>query len=174
STKYCELDESKFPKGKRFWFQDFDDCGYNFRMTDIQAAVGSTQLKKLDEMNCQRIISAEYLLNRLKGIPGLILPVVKKDRNHIFHLFPVRIMEKELGIDKIDFIFRMYNEKGIKVGAHYGVLHLTTAFRNRGFKVGDFPVAEQLMQEVITLPVKPGQSEEVLDYMVNSIKSLIN
>ena len=45
STKYCQLDEDKFPEGKRFWWQDFDDCGYNFRMTDIQAAVGIVQLK---------------------------------------------------------------------------------------------------------------------------------
>jgi len=45
SSKYCELDQDKFPMGKKFWFQDFDDCGYNFRMTDIQAAVGSVQLK---------------------------------------------------------------------------------------------------------------------------------
>ena len=172
STKYCELDESKFPMGKKFWFQDFDDCGYNFRMTDIQAAVGMVQLKKLDSMNSQRIRSAEYLMRGLDGIPGLLLPVNKKERKHVFHLFPVRILEKEFGMNKIDFIYRMYHEKGIKVGAHYGVLHLTTAFRKRGFKEGCCPVAEQLMQEVVTLPVKPGQSDETLDYLIDSVKSL--
>ena len=51
STKYCKLDEWKFPVGKKFWWQDFDDCGYNFRMTDIQAAVGIEQLKKVDMLN---------------------------------------------------------------------------------------------------------------------------
>ena len=51
STKYCKLDEEKFPVGKKFWWQDFDDCGYNFRMTDMQAAVGTEQLKKVDMLN---------------------------------------------------------------------------------------------------------------------------
>ena len=50
ATKYCSFDETQFPEGKRFWWQDFDDCGYNFRM-DIQAAVGIVQLKKLDDLN---------------------------------------------------------------------------------------------------------------------------
>jgi perosamine synthetase len=58
STKYCSLDETKFPMGKRFWWQDFDDCGYNFRMTDMQAAVGIIQLKKLDTFNQRRIENA--------------------------------------------------------------------------------------------------------------------
>lgn len=172
STKYCEIDESVFPMGKKFWFQDFDDCGYNFRMTDIQAAVGIVQLRKLEAMNRQRIRSAEYLIDRLKGTSGLILPVQKKDQTHVFHLFPVRILEKDFGMNRTDFIYRMYHEKGIKVGTHYGVLHLTTAFRNRGFRVGDYPVAEQIMDELVTLPVKPEQTEETLDYMVDAIKSL--
>jgi len=55
STKYCRLDEARFPMGKRFWWQDFDDTGYNFRMADIQAAVGIEQLKKLDGFNQRRI-----------------------------------------------------------------------------------------------------------------------
>src|SRR5438094_285331 len=76
STKYCSLDEAKFPMGKRFWFQDFDDCGYNFRLTDIQAAVGSIQLKKLKEFNQRRINNAGYLTAGLRDVPGLTLPSV--------------------------------------------------------------------------------------------------
>ncbi len=158
--------------GKKFWFQDFDDCGYNFRLTDIQAAVGSIQLKKLDDMNAQRIESAMYLLEKLKDIPGIILPVTKPDRNHVYHLFPIRIVEKDFGMDKVDFVYRMFHEKGIKPGVHYGPIHLTSAFRKRGFKEGNYPVVEKLTQEIVTLPVKPGQSREALDYLVDSILSL--
>ena len=61
STKYCKLDETVFPVGKKFWWQDFDDCGYNFRMTDIQAAVGIEQLKKVDQLNQRRIENAAYI-----------------------------------------------------------------------------------------------------------------
>ena len=65
STKYCSLDEAKFPVGKTFWWQDFDDCGYNFRMTDIQAAVGIEQLKKLDDLNERRKQNAALFDSRL-------------------------------------------------------------------------------------------------------------
>src|SRR5262249_590953 len=73
STKYCSLDEKRFPMGKRFWWQDFDDCGYNFRITDIQAAVGSIQLKKLKEFNQRRAANAAYLTAGLRDVPGLTL-----------------------------------------------------------------------------------------------------
>ena len=70
STKYCSLDEARFPMGKRFWWQDFDDCGYNFRMTDVQGAVGVIQLRKLDALNQRRIDNAAYLSDRLAGRAG--------------------------------------------------------------------------------------------------------
>ncbi|HEB10064.1 MAG TPA: DegT/DnrJ/EryC1/StrS family aminotransferase [Spirochaetales bacterium] len=89
STKYCRLDESKQPMGKRFWFQDFDDVGYNFRMTDIQAAVGSIQLTRLDTFNQRRMENAAYLTEGLKGVPGLALPEVMSGNKHVFHLYPV-------------------------------------------------------------------------------------
>ena len=88
STKYCQLDEAKFPMGKTFWLQDFDDTGYNFRMTDIQAAVGIVQLKKLDELNQRRIDNAAYLTEALSDVPGLTVPTVMPGCKHTFHLYP--------------------------------------------------------------------------------------
>lgn len=116
STKYCKLDEEKFPIGKKFWWQDFDDCGYNFRMTDIQAAVGCEQIKKVDLLNQHRIDSAAYLTEALQDVPGLILPTVKSYKKHVFHLYPVRIDPKEFGMNKEDFIYDMLHKFGIKVG----------------------------------------------------------
>ena len=100
STKYCSLDTEKFPIGKKFWWQDFDDCGYNFRMTDIQAAVGIEQLKKLDHLNQNRIDNAAYISQGLSGVPGLTLPVVPSYDKHVFHLYPVMINAKEFGMTK--------------------------------------------------------------------------
>ena len=91
STKYCRLDEAKFPIGRTFWWQDFDDVGYNFRLTDIQAAVGIVQLKKLDELNQRRINNAAYLTEALSDVPGLTLPTVMPECKHNFHLYPVMI-----------------------------------------------------------------------------------
>jgi perosamine synthetase len=172
STKYCSIDETKFPMGKRFWWQDFDDCGYNFRMTDIQAAVGRVQLKKLDMLNARRIENAAYLTEHLSDVPGLTLPAVKPECKHVFHLYPVQIDAAKFGMDKDDFILAMLNGYGIKVGTHYNPLNWTQAFQKRGFKRGMYPVAEAAAERLITLPLHPRQTPEALEYLVASIKAL--
>jgi len=172
STKYCKLDEEKFPVGKKFWWQDFDDCGYNFRMTDIQAAVGIEQLKKVDMLNQRRIDNAAFMTENLKDVPGLTLPTVRSYNKHVFHLYPVMIDPKEFGMSKEDFIYDLLHKYGIKVGFHYIPLHYSTAFKNRGFKKGQFPNAEKLGEQLITLPINPRQTPEALEYLVKSIKDL--
>lgn len=172
STKYCSLDESKFPMGNKFWWQDFDDTGYNFRMTDIQAAVGIIQLKKLDDLNRRRIENAAYITEGLRDIPGLTLPSVAPGCKHVFHLYPVQIDAAEYGMNKEDFVHTMLNERGIKIGTHYIPLHWTTAFQKRGFKRGMFPVADAVAERIVTLPINPRQTHEALDYLIDSIKAL--
>lgn len=172
TTKYCLLDESKFPQGKRFWWQDFDDCAYNFRMTDIQAGVGIVQLKKLDELNKKRQANAEYLTNALKSIPGIITPKIPPDRTHVFHLYPIRIIPEEFGLNKEDFLWEMKERYNIKLGIHYIPLHWSTAFQKRGFRRGQFPVAEKLADTLVTLPVHPRLTNQALDFLVDAISEI--
>jgi len=169
STKYCSLDETKYPTGKRFWWQDFDDCGYNFRMTDAQGAVGVIQLRKLDLLNQRRIDNAAYLTAGLRQVRGMKLPVVTPGCRHVFHLYPVQIDPAEFGLTRDDFIYKMLYERGIKVGTHYNPLHLTTAFQKRGLRKGQFPVAESVAERLVTLPINPRQSRQALDYLIESI-----
>lgn len=172
STKYCSLDEARFPQGQRFWFQDFDDCGYNFRMTDVQGAVGSVQLRKLDALNQRRFDNADYLSVALRDVPGITLPVVRPGCKHVFHLYPVQIDAAKFGRTKDDFIYAMLHERGVKVGTHYTPLHYATAFQKRGFRKGQFPVVESVAERVVTLPINPRQSREALDYLIESVRSL--
>ena len=172
STKYCKLDELKFPIGKKFWWQDFDDVGYNFRMTDIQAAVGIEQLKKLDMLNQRRIDNAAYLTEGLKDVAGLTLPTVMNENKHVFHLYPVMIEPDEFGMNKEDFIYTMLNKFGIKIGFHYIPLHWSTAFQKRGFKRGQFPNADKVGEQLVTLPINPRQTKEALNYLIESIAKL--
>ncbi|MCG3199969.1 MAG: DegT/DnrJ/EryC1/StrS family aminotransferase [Candidatus Omnitrophica bacterium] len=172
STKYCSLDETRFPMGKRFWRQDFDDCGYNFRMTDIQAAVGRIQLRKLDALNRKRIDHAAFLTQALADVPGIATPRLDPRCKHVFHLYPIRVDPERFGMSKVDFVYAMLHEKGIKLGTHYSPIHLTTAFRKRGFKEGMFPVAERLAERLVTLPINPRQTPEALDYLAKSIREL--
>ncbi len=172
STKYCSLDEEKLPMGKRFWWQDFDDCGYNFRMTDVQGAVGVVQLRKLDALNARRIENAAHISRGLQDLPGLKLPAVAAGCKHVFHLYPVQIDPVKFGMDRDDFIHTMLHEKGIKVGTHYTPLHLTTAFKKRGTRKGQLPVAEAVASRLVTLPINPRQTREALDYLIESVRSL--
>jgi len=172
STKYCSLDEARFPMGRRFWWQDFDDCGYNFRLTDIQAAVGRVQLRKLDLLNQRRRDNAAYLSAGLRDVPGLTLPVVRPGHDHVFHLYPVQIDPARYGRTKEDFIYAMRHERGVQVGTHYTPLHLATAFQRRGFRKGMFPVAEAVAERLVTLPLHPRQTRAALDYLIESVRAL--
>jgi perosamine synthetase len=172
STKYCSLDEERFPMGKRFWYQDFDDCGYNFRMTDIQAAVGLVQLRKLDALNQRRIANAACLSRGLKDVPGLTLPKVAENGTHVFHLYPVLIDPDVFGRTKEDFVYDMLHLRGVKVGTHYIPLPWTTAFQKRGYKKGMFPVADRLGDSLVTLPIHPRQTPEALDYLIESVRTM--
>ncbi len=172
STKYCSLDETRFPMGDRFWFQDFDDCGYNFRMTDVQGAVGVVQLKKLDTLNQRRIDNAAYLTAGLRDVPGLTLPTVQLGNKHVFHLYPIQIDAAKYGRAKEDFVYAMLYERGVKVGTHYTPLHYSTAFQKRGFRKGQFPAAEGVAERLVTLPINPRQTREALDYLIESVRAM--
>jgi dTDP-4-amino-4,6-dideoxygalactose transaminase len=172
STKYCSLDETRFPMGQRFWFQDFDDCGYNFRMTDVQGAVGVVQLRKLDKLNQRRIDNAAYLSAGLRDVPGLTLPTVQPGNKHVFHLYPIQIDAKKFGRTKDEFVYAMLYERGVKVGTHYTPLHYSTAFQKRGFRKGQFPAAEGVAERLVTLPINPRQTREALDYLIESVRAM--
>ena len=172
STKYCTIDETALPMGRRFWWQDFDDTGYNFRMTDIQAAVGIEQLKKLDGFNRRRIDSAAHITSGLSDVPGLVLPAVAPDRDHVFHLYPVMLDPGACGLDKEEFIYRMLHERGVRVGMHYIPLHWTTAFQKRGYRRGQFPTADRAGENLVTLPINPRLTRAAIDYLVESVRAL--
>jgi len=169
--KYLPLDESKYPMGKRYWYLDFDDIGFNFRMTDAQAAVGLAQLPKLDGFNARRIEIANQYCERLRGIRGLSTPYVAPDVKHVFHIYCV-LVEPEFRLSKEDFMWELYTGKRIKVWSHYMPIHLTTAYRKLGHGEGECPVAEALYHKYVSLPIHPRMTEESIGYVVDSIREL--
>ena len=169
--KYLPIDESKQPMGKRYWYLDFDDVGFNFRMTDAQAAVGLEQLKKLDGFNARRIEIANQYCKRLRGIRGLTLPHVSPDVKHVFHIYCV-LVEPAFRLNKEDFMWELYTGKRIKVWSHYMPIHLTTAYRRRGHHEGECPVAEALFHKYVSLPIHPRMTEAAINYVADSIREL--
>jgi perosamine synthetase len=169
--KYLAIDETTLPMGKRYWYLDFDDIGFNFRMTDMQAAVGLVQLKKLDSFNARRIEIANLYCDRLTGIRGLRLPYVSPDVKHVFHVYCL-LVEPEFPLNKEDFMWELYTGKQIKVWSHYMPIHLTTAYRKLGHREGECPVAEQLSHKYVSLPIHPRMTNETVEYVTNSVREL--
>ncbi|MGH9396147.1 MAG: DegT/DnrJ/EryC1/StrS family aminotransferase [Terriglobia bacterium] len=169
--KYLAFDEARQPMGKKYWLLDFESVGYNYRMTDVQAAVGLVQLGKLDAWNERRIqIAADYT-RRLAGIPGLRLPYVAPEVKHVFHIYCV-FLEPEFPLSKEDFMWEMCTGRRIKVWSHYTPLYASTAYRRMGHHPGECPVAEEMYARFVSLPIHPRLSEEAVEYLTRSIRDV--
>lgn len=148
---------------------EYIKLGYNYRMTDISAVILLEQLKKIDFITKTRIENANHLIKGLEKIKGIKVPVVKQGCKHVFNQFTIKVEEDfKLSRDElIDYL----KKKGISSAVYYPKpLHLCKHFREMGFKEGDFPVAEKLSKQVISLPVHPNVTKEQLNHIVNVFK----
>ena len=154
----------------RGWYYDVIDVGYNYRLTDVQAALGISQLKRVNEAKLLRIHVADLYNNELSRIAGIRLPFVAPSRTHTYHLYTIRISD-EYGLSR-DELFKQLSSLGIGLSVHYTPLHMLTNYRERlGHKAGDFPTAEQAYARLLTLPLYPTMSMEELSYVANSIRA---
>ncbi|MHB1938565.1 MAG: DegT/DnrJ/EryC1/StrS family aminotransferase [Acidobacteriaceae bacterium] len=169
--KYLPFDEALQPMGKKYWHLGFDEVGFNYRMTDIQAAVGVVQLRKLDSLNARRVEIAKNYTEGLQGIHGLRLPFVAPEVKHVFHVFAV-LVEPEFPVNKEDFMWSLYTQKKIKVWSHYTPIHLSTAYRNLGHREGECPVAEKMFQKYVSIPIHPRMTDQAIQYVIESIREL--
>lgn len=142
-----------------------DEIGYNFRMTDIAAAIGLAQLKVIDEFNDKRISNANYLNEQLKDIEGIVTPKSPDNYKHVYHQYTVRV-EKGNRDDWVEFL----TNKGIGTGIHYPIpLYNQPIYKKLGIE-GDCPLAEKAADNVISLPVHPSLTKEDLDLVVDAVK----
>jgi dTDP-4-amino-4,6-dideoxygalactose transaminase len=138
--------------------------GYNFRMTDIAAAIGIVQLNKLDEFNKRRITNAKYLTEHINEINGIKPPYVASNVKHVFHQFTIRVERS-----KRDELMRFLNNRGIGTGIHYPKpIYEQKAYQELGFRAS-CPEAELASSEVISLPVHPSLEEKDLKKIVSTL-----
>jgi len=143
--------------------------GYNSRLDTVQAVILSAKLKHLDEWSRMRQRVAAQYAERLKDIPGVIPPAVQPDRSHVFHLYVIRVQ----GRDR-DQVLEGLKAKGIGVLIHYPIpIHLQEAYQGLGYKKGQFPVAEKVADEIISLPMFPHMTEEAVAYVCDSLKEVL-
>ncbi len=143
--------------------------GYNFRMTDISAAIGLAQLKNIDEFNDKRIANADYLNKGLADVDGIITPYCADGSKHVYHQYTIRV-EKGDRDDWVDII----NDCGVGTGIHYPIpLYNQPIYMALEFE-GYCPNAELAADNVISLPVHPSLTQEDLDLVIEAVKTASN
>ena len=153
------------------WYYEQVDLGYNYRMTDIQAALGASQLARLDQFVDRRNILASRYDEKLAGLP-LQLPAVMQGNRSAFHLYVVRLNEGIAGRTHVE-LFEALRHRGIGVNLHYMPVHLQPYYRDLGFGPGLCPEAERHGREAMSLPLYPGLSEAQQDDVVSALRELL-
>lgn len=150
---------------------EYVSLGYNYRMNDVTAAIAIEQLKKIEKLTKIRRKNAKLLSLGLTNITGLILPTENTNYKDVFYQYTVRITGK-FKVSREEFI-RYLKDQSIVARVYFPKpLHLYPHIEKLGYKKGDFPIAERLANEVVSLPVHPLVSEKDINYIIKTIKMI--
>ncbi len=150
------------------WYYQQLELGFNYRMTDIQAALGASQLQRLDEFVERRQFLAERYNQMLQALP-LMLPWQDPDTESSWHLYVIRLKLDKIGKTHRQ-VFEELGKAGIGVNLHYIPVHTQSYYQKLGFKLGDFPQAERYYQDAISIPLYYRLDEESQDRVVASLR----
>lgn len=152
------------------WFYEMTELGYNYRISDIACALGLSQVSRLAaNLARRREIAARYH-HAFTMAPGISLPAVSPDIEHAWHLYPVRVQPP---IDRGD-VFRALRAEGIGVNVHYVPVYLHPYYRARfGYSGGEYPVAEAAYQQLISLPMFFGMSDQDVDDVIAAVTKVM-
>jgi dTDP-4-amino-4,6-dideoxygalactose transaminase len=138
--------------------------GYNNRIDEFESAFLTTNLKYLNRWNEDRVSLANYYTTGLSGVGDLVLPITKKNNTHVYHQFVIRTHYRNQ-------LQSFLKENGIETIIHYPIPpHLQKCYAFLGHNIGDFPIAEMMSNEMLSLPIYPGLQLEKQDYAIATIK----
>lgn len=153
------------------WCYEQQSLGFNYRMSDLHAALGLSQLTRLDDFVAQRNTLAQSYLNAFDGLP-IHCQQQNEQALSAYHLMLCQI-EPEASLDR-DTLFDQLRAEGIGCQVHYIPIHLQPYFQRLGFRQGDFPNAEQYYQACISLPLFPALDTEAQDQVITTIRNLLS
>ncbi|MGA1847643.1 UDP-4-amino-4,6-dideoxy-N-acetyl-beta-L-altrosamine transaminase [Deferribacter abyssi] len=149
------------------WYYEMHFLGHNYRMTDIQAALGISQLKKLDYFIEQRRKIADKYNEKFENNPYFETPEEKDYAFYSYHLYPIKL--KSPFHKKKKELFKKLRKNGIGVQVHYIPVYWQLFYQNLGFKKGICPNAEKFYEKVISLPIFPSLTDNELSYVIEKI-----
>ncbi|MFJ2384942.1 UDP-4-amino-4,6-dideoxy-N-acetyl-beta-L-altrosamine transaminase [Pseudomonas protegens] len=153
------------------WYYQQVELGFNYRMTDLQAALGRSQLNKLPGFLQRRRYLADRYQHLLQDLP-LSLPQAQADAHSAWHLYVVRLQLQRIKHSHRE-VFEGLRKAGIGVNLHYIPVHLQPYYQDLGFAEGDFPEAERYYAQAISLPIYPGLTDDQQDYVVQQLQHWI-
>ena len=153
------------------WYYQQIGLGFNYRMTELQAALGLSQLAKVDKFVARRRQLAERYNELLKDLP-LKLPYQNPETDSSWHLYIIRVDFNKVKKTKKQ-IFAEMKAKGVCLNLHYIPVHTQPYYQNLGFKNGDFPVSEKYYEEAFTLPLYYSLTDEQQEYVVSALKEVL-
>lgn len=154
------------------WYYQQVDLGFNYRMTELQAALGVSQLQRLDQFVARRHQLAQRYDELLSDLP-IITPLQHLDSYSGLHLYVIRLQLESIGRSHRE-VFEALREAGIGVNLHYIPVHTQPFYQRMGFKVGDFPQAEQYYSEAISLPMYQTLAVEQQDQVVAAVRRVVS
>jgi len=155
------------------WYYEMEELGYNYRLTDIACALGSSQLKRLHEnIRRRREISNSYT-KALSNIEGLVTPEEQIGSYSSWHIYPIRLDNAKLQANKLD-IFKALRSENIGVNVHFIPVHLHPYYRKTfGYVGGEYPLAESAYQNLLTLPLFHSMNNQDVQDVISAINKVI-
>lgn len=153
------------------WYYQQVELGFNYRMTDIQAALGASQMAMLDEFVARRQYLAKRYQQLLDGLP-LTLPRQHPDAFSAFHLYVVRLRLEALDKSRRAILEEM-RARGVMAHVHYIPVHTQPYYRARGFAEGDFPETERYYREIMTIPLFSAMSDHEQDQVAEALRETL-
>ena len=149
------------------WYYQQLELGYNYRLSDMQAALGLSQLKKLDGFIQKRAEIAKKYDRELADLP-LKLPAKQTQSQSAWHLYMVELTQHDR-----QQVFQQLHEKGVGVNVHYIPIHLQPFYQQLGFKQGDFPISEHFYQNALTLPLFPSLTDLEQNKVIETLHQVL-
>lgn len=155
------------------WYYEMQELGFNYRMTDVQAALGLSQMKKLTNFLSKRREYAELYNKAFEHMDEIITPFQQPDGNSGWHLYIIRLNRNKLTANRNE-IFRALQQENIGVNVHYIPVYLHPFYQQLGYQKGICPIAETIYDDIITLPLFPKMSKQDVDDVIAGVKKVIS